>query len=573
MQLTTPDDSGEIVFSNGKVVAAFRTGTTDSVGDGLLAAGLISAARYQDLLASEGEGVCGLAMFERFGLMGEPLERALQELVKRIIFTMFEWADGTFSFVLEDQPDVWRGFTLAGTRAVTDGGLNPQYLAIEGARVRDERTKDDSLETFLSRDQQPPPAKPPTRRSEAQTFANQLRRGESEQSAAGPPDVTSAASSPASTMQLHVLVVDDDAQVAGHIERFLQPRVATIRVATKVAAALDALGEMPSPQLVLSDLIIARSDGRGILGGIEVLERIRAQSPETPVILFSDYENEEAEARARATGVQGFLMKPRKAQIQPGAADKPDSPLAAFLSRLWDVIAPIVASLPPGPVPSREPEKEAAVWRAYDLGREIARELGDVGERIDSDLPAPVAADGAMEVLRSMLAELIDPANRDTVTLLVLRFASNVFERAALFLASRQAFVGLGGFCADEDSDKFVAHVRRIRIPIDSECVFRKVLQYRSAVRGPFDDTPGNRILAAGLGGVAPRGDVVAIPLVSGDRVAAVLYGDNPSGRPLGATDALEIFLLQAGLAMDRALLERKLEESRRKRASDVDGE
>jgi hypothetical protein len=40
----------------------------------------------------------------------------------------------------------------------------------------------------------------------------------------------------------------------------------------------------------------------------------------------------------------------------------------------------------------------------------------------------------------------------------------------------------------------------------------------------------------------------------------AILYGDNlPEKRPIGDTEALEIFLSQAGLAMEKALLERRL--------------
>jgi hypothetical protein len=38
------------------------------------------------------------------------------------------------------------------------------------------------------------------------------------------------------------------------------------------------------------------------------------------------------------------------------------------------------------------------------------------------------------------------------------------------------------------------------------------------------------------------------------------LYGDNlPGEEPIGDTDALEIFLSQAGLAMEKGILERKL--------------
>ena len=70
---------------------------------------------------------------------------------------------------------------------------------------------------------------------------------------------------------------------------------------------------------------------------------------------------------------------------------------------------------------------------------------------------------------------------------------------------------------------------------------------------------------------VAAKGVVVLVDalamdptalIAAGGKVVAVLYGDNyPDNRPLGDTDALEIFLSQAGLAMERVLLQRRLQE------------
>jgi hypothetical protein len=79
-------------------------------------------------------------------------------------------------------------------------------------------------------------------------------------------------------------------------------------------------------------------------------------------------------------------------------------------------------------------------------------------------------------------------------------------------------------------------------------------------VRGPARDE-GDRQLAALLGDREPPEAYVA-PLESGDRVVALLYADNlPGGRPLGDTAALEVVLHEAGLALDRAALERQLAE------------
>jgi CheY-like chemotaxis protein len=461
----------------------------------------------------------------------------------------------------------------------------------------------------MRRDDVPPPAQivdvPPTAAPAVQT-----------QPKAGP-----AASS------YRLLAIDDDPQVTKALLNEFSGRFASVSTANTVADALPEIEGSPPGLVVASDLIIARSDGGGILGGIEVLEQVRGLQPDVPVILFSDYENAEAEERANRLGVSAFLMKPRKAQIQAGKDAGGASPaMREFLASLGEALAPYLGAAgveataraetgaaQPGEVrgeadepPAAEsvegaagtpmrvpapapPAAEAGPTRAeaqgetstgwdsipgradsvqasglYDLRTEIAGDLDAIDVPGAADLPPASPLREPVGTLRSMLAELLDPANRDTVTLLVLRFASQVFERAALFLVTRRAYVGLGGFSAMESSDRFVARVRRVHVPIEVESVLSTVAKYRSSYRGPLSQADGNRQLIDGLGGPWPSSHVAALPLISGDRVAAILYGDNTEESELAPTDTLEIFLQQAGLAMDRTLLERRLEERRR---------
>jgi CheY-like chemotaxis protein len=658
------------VFRAGKVVAAFRTNSRASVGEGLLAASVVSPTTYQEMLASQRGGKRALDLFSAFGLDKEAVREALDGLLKQVIYDMFEWNEGTFSFVLEDAPDVWRGFSLEGTRAVSESGLNPQFLAIEGARIRDERMKEDSLSSFLAKEKQPPAAARPGGQMSVQEIAAKLR-GAAELDAGpsagptaatvevlapaalapatvrekvipfpadhvkphpaetddtsfaglvdappparppAPPPVAPPAAAPvapaappvavepapvtpvagpllepvpapvpepapaapppsavrpvaraAGAGRRRLLAIDDDPQVTRHIEGALAPLFSRVTAVDTVRDALADLEADPTDVVVAADLIIARSDGRGILGGIEILERVRERWPELPVVLFTDYQNEEAEARAKSLGALAVLSKPRKAQVQ---AKDAGGVVQSFLDALVKLLEPHAA--PEATTAFEPPRATAAVspGEGFDLASEMSDEMDELGRTFDDDAPPAHLSAGDMAVLRSMLAELIDPANRDTVTLLVLRFASNLCERACLFLATRRAFVGLGGFSADEGSDQFVARVRRIQVPVEHESVFTRVAQYRSLIRAPLKDLEGNRRLAKGLGGEWPAGETLAAPLISGDRVAAILFADNPSGKPLGPTDGLEIFLQQAGLAMDRALLERRLEDSRKK--------
>ena len=84
----------------------------------------------------------------------------------------------------------------------------------------------------------------------------------------------------------------------------------------------------------------------------------------------------------------------------------------------------------------------------------------------------------------------------------------------------------------------------------------------RRAASSAAPGDEGDRALAAELGERVPEQAYLA-PIESAGRVIALLYADNlPDGGPIGDTSALEVVLHQAGLALERAALERALRES-----------
>jgi hypothetical protein len=89
----------------------------------------------------------------------------------------------------------------------------------------------------------------------------------------------------------------------------------------------------------------------------------------------------------------------------------------------------------------------------------------------------------------------------------------------------------------------------------------RRLLDARQPVRGrPIDD--GDHRLCVLLGNEVPKEAWVA-PIESASRVVAILYADNLPGRALlPDTGALEVVLHEAGLALERSLLERTLAEA-----------
>jgi hypothetical protein len=101
--------------------------------------------------------------------------------------------------------------------------------------------------------------------------------------------------------------------------------------------------------------------------------------------------------------------------------------------------------------------------------------------------------------------------------------------------------------------------VRSTCIPTTAASLFSTALFAKTAARVTPTASDWDSYLFEQLGGQRPAEAFIG-PLVSEGRVVAILYGDNlPSSQPVADTEALEIFLSQAGLAMEKALLEQRL--------------
>ena len=215
----------------------------------------------------------------------------------------------------------------------------------------------------------------------------------------------------------------------------------------------------------------------------------------------------------------------RPAAVRPApAAPTPAGPTAA-------------SKIPPSPA-SYEPAKEEFRTR---IEKEATRK----------DLTA----------LKSMFDELRFPTATAEVTLLILRYASEVVNRAVLFMVKKDEVRGLGQFGIELKGKSADQVVRNIKLPLNQPSLFLSVIESRRSYLGALESNPGNTYLVNELGGTMPEA-VIAIPLVVDGKVALVVYGDNlPERRPIRGMDTLEIFMNQAGMALEKALLEKRIAE------------
>jgi len=109
LRLDTPAESGDIVFVGARSWQRHAVGPRETVGDILLHAGVVSPLLFKRCWPSKGGGPPVRSCFARFKLDPEVLDKALASLLTQIIYEMFEWDEGSFSFVLAQDPPCGRG--------------------------------------------------------------------------------------------------------------------------------------------------------------------------------------------------------------------------------------------------------------------------------------------------------------------------------------------------------------------------------------------------------------------------------------------------------------------------------
>ncbi|TLM61377.1 MAG: DUF4388 domain-containing protein [Deltaproteobacteria bacterium] len=532
LELSSRDRSGKIIFKAGQVIRATATTFPENLGDLLLRGGMIDLDTLkQALVVQQGKADgrrIGDILADEFGVDRDAIDKVVREQIERIVYSFFGWVEGAFAFEL-GEPEELAATSLNPLQFMLDSGLNPQWLAMEGSRLIDEkrhRGEDQEehgeslvdLDSLLAEVKGETPPAPAAAGTPSAAEPGGYRRG--------------------------FLLVDDDAATVEQIVSLLKGRGARVRAFTSGQAFLEAVGQAdPETTTLVIDLIMPRRDGSGVLGGLELLEEVRASHPDFPVLVMTDHPSNEAEESVRRFGVPALLPKPTRGEIAEGAG-------GAGLAELADALFSLTG------------QKGAPVTRdkhLFNIGVELYRELGEASGLT----PQQSRQSPGLHLLRGMLEELNNPSLGGGIILLILRFASELMNRAVIFLVKEKEVVGLGQFGIELQGESADVKVRNTRIPTREESLFSEALSGMTPVRVTAAGSKWDEYLFNQFGGEKPQ-EIFLGPLISEGRVVAVLYGDNlPEQKPVGDTEALEIFLSQAGLAMEKALLERRLMSSR----------
>jgi hypothetical protein len=566
---------GQIVFERGLVRIATTRDLPQDLRELLARHKAIEADALADAAreARKRSQRLSSVLVERALIESDPLEEMRAKGVADAVMAMFRWRSGEFSFEVREGAAGDDDLALAR-------GLNPQFLALESARESDEsgEDEDDSTATVAATPLAPeddpfadsPPAAaaevahavieaaPAGQAAEVEATAELL---ESEVAPAPQPELASAAEASPPSIHLNVRSLDgslreSEARAAQDSVSPPPPPVIAIDSSLAVLEWIKSavagyprvhafqhteLGIQRIRQYLLRRelplvLIGATAPPDPVSGARDVYDvaaRLRRQAPRLPIVVLTAAGSRPPARRRTGASPSAFAERPKDGALSDSRRSAERLELASALRAALEALSE-ARPLPPAQI---SPPTEAAVPQG-DLAR-----------------------------LREASSRLRERARQGEVLSNVLGFAAQSFSRVALFMVRDETLAGIaqlglakaGG--PDDDS------LRDVQLPLRESAWVRRLLDSGAPVRGrPTDE--GDRRLAVMLGNDIPREAFLA-PIESANRVVAILYADNlPDGRLLPETGALEIVLHEAGLALDRSLLERALNEANGARPS-----
>jgi hypothetical protein len=563
---------GQIVFRKGMIREAHaKSGPTDLRE--LLAAKRIVAGPLLERAWSEAHHVgrrLADVLVERGLVTADQIDALRREQIEGAVLTMFAWPSGEFSFEMRELTD-------DGAELALDPGVNPQFLALEGTRRVDESaaedgTQDDEGELALGEDgaaaaleaelvldgaaddatglepafaSGPPPPAPAPQPASAAPAAKAPQKTPERAPAAKPALPKRRPGSPPPP----VVVIDPSLAVLEWAKAALSADFPRVHVFQRPGLGIDRirqyLARAEIPVVVIAEDTPPDS-AAGARDANEIVARLKRQAAGMPVLLLAD----QGTAVPKRMRADGMLFRPTPTVLADPRAGRERTRVATALA---EALAQRVAPAEPAP-PEAEPPPAEPFPKAADEPTPAEPGPAEPSEPLSREALRP----DAIAQLRETSARIREGAGRGEVLAQVLGFASQHFSRVALFGVRGDRVVGVAQAGLARAGGPDDAALRELSLGSREPAWFRRVIEERRPVRAAPSDN-GDHRLAVLLGNEIP-GEVYVAPIVTGERVAALLYADNlPAQEPIGDTTALEVLLDAAGIALDRALIERTL--------------
>lgn len=566
LSLESTSGTGRIVFRSGLVHAAAVKGQSHDLRGLLAEAGLLDGTRYDAIVAATGPRPSDLPLriAAEAGLEVDQVDAVIRRSAEAAIFTMFAWATGEFSFdALRD------GEELEG-HASLQRGLNAQYLAMEGMRLRDEASRStpgsvadpeielsdevffgsDALETdaevdldFAVDEHSPTDARAvPPQGAAAEDAARATRdavvdvvaarAAEPIEEAVPEPRFASPGSSAApdaAASARPVVVIEPDAAALEWLKGGIDGDFARVHGFQRAEQGLARIrqylirGDVPIVLIALTAPIDPLS---GIHGLPDFVKRLRSQAPR--IVVVGLCEQGQAKAGAVPGYLDGVLTRPARQQLRGVALDDAAARPADLAHSLVEIVTR---------------KSRGAAIDAEDAAKDSN------GAILPSPGEAPEQALASARSQNEVFGVLLDAA------------ASHFARAAILLLRDEEVFAvagrGIEAFAVDP-----LAASPRLSCLVPATGLLHRVVRDRRPVSGSVR-CDADRMVAGLFGSTLPKSVYLApIPIPGGG--LAILYADQgATHRSAPDPAALERWIESAAGQLERIALHRAEGETR----------
>jgi CheY-like chemotaxis protein len=465
------------------------------------------------------------------------LDQIIRQQVELSLRELTTLREGAFFFQLCDTITSELG-GIDISAFLSRAGVDPQHLLLEMAKDLDEEREDTALLV------EPEPA--PEVRTSVKT-SDTTPEPQPVPAEIAPPELMPEPSPlfeqrQQSQQTLTVVLVDDEPEIIESVGNELKRRGLRVWTASGPAdgAALACRhAQAGEPVVVVCDLNMLSSTGRNFYGGFELVRRLKKNGLDLPVLLTTERLPDKARQRARELGIAKVAFKPSISKLD---AEDYRADLRAFAGALMRHLCGLTTGVPPRPAEERPvpPQSEPS---------------GEPGNRAEEEEQDPLLLD----FITSMTEQLVSPQRSLDISRMVLQVASKYFERGILFLVQEDSARGMGGFGLATTESASAEMARNLVIHLKEAQPLARVIQTRKALRlgEDVDGLQGSLFTRIGRG---RSREGALLPMLNSRDVLTVLYGDNPaSGKPVGKLRGLEIFIAQAGIALENVFLHKKL--------------
>ena len=305
--------------------------------------------------------------------------------------------------------------------------------------------------------------------------------------------------------------------------------------ALDLLAEYDRTGRIP---IIISDLIMPTLSGKGIFGGLELLEEVQKSHSHIPVIVNTAYPDPTIRRRALFLGATYYISKPERKEVSP---DQLENQLNLFIEEVALCVQNVIQRHEVYFERDQQNILREELLSQLIQSREELQKIGEVVQRDSGDIVFLAETSNTMVRDKSLgkMAEVL------------VNFTTREIDRCAVLLVRKDSVTGFSGGDRRPGRDAFKETIKNLAFDLSESELLKQVVESKKIVS---EENPGPKLgtaLTEALGDPEPKYTVI-LPLLVQNIVVAILYCDVvPGGMPPRDIDSLEILLNLASLSLE----------------------